>query len=83
MQRCYDCHNITLLKMQTTSGSSLLKHGILSLTEATSYDNIFYSFNSTIFFHYGLQMDPKKCGFIMNCVSVVHTKCLHYIINYH
>ena len=83
MQRCYGCHYITLLNMQTTSGSSMLMHGIISLPEVTSYDTIFYSFFSTMFFHYGLQMDLEKCGFIMKCVIVVDTKRLHHIKNDH
>ena len=39
-QRCYGRHNVSR-KSKTTSGISILLHGVISLPDATSYDNSF------------------------------------------
>ena len=36
------CHYIASLNMQTTSGLSILMHGVISLPDATSCDKWFY-----------------------------------------
>ena len=38
MQRCYGNHNVFPENLSTTCGLSILLHGVVSLTDATSYD---------------------------------------------
>ena len=40
-QRCYECRNVCR-KSISTSGLSILLHGVISLSDATSYDTIKY-----------------------------------------
>ena len=37
-QRCYGCPETLPENLQTTSGLSILLHGVISLPDATSYD---------------------------------------------
>ena len=42
-QRCYGRYNVSRKSIKTTSGLSILLHGVISLPDATSYDKKYFS----------------------------------------
>ena len=70
-------HQVILLNLLTTSGLSILLHGIILLPVAMSCDNIIYRQASSNLKHLTIRSDTQSSPFITLCLGSPGMDCVY------
>ena len=75
-QRCYGCHNVSR-KSITTSGLSNILHGVISLPDATSYDNSVFASGvlCCLLITFANSLDPDQDGHYKSSCLLLKWHC--------